>query len=542
MTFGRQTCSIRLGDGVLIRPLTAFLTPVLGGGLLACSFFSSPTHWLAWIGLVPVASAIAQRGTVAATYAGMYCAGLTFNLITTDWIRTLDGGAGMAGHSAPDWLLQSQLLALFWPLTLFLGRLLVANWHISMGLALPAVWIIHEYLLRHAWTFVDGTGWQVYFLGYAIVDHRYVTQIGDLGGVSALSFVAACVNGAAWDLFCLCRSRQSICRTGLSGMAGVATAALLLAFSYCYGAWAISQTQFGVGPNIWLMPESILSQTADRGDAWWHVGGAPDLLLWSELAYRGPSVNAAQPLNPINVDADARENHSGEDLVEICRRFDTPVVIGYMRIDNARSVPKKYNSAAFVDPQDGFQGSYDKVGLVPWTEFTPWEGLTARKSAQYCHGRNYPVFTLYNATTHKATRFAIAICYDVAFARIFQRYMQAAEGTPDFFVVCSSERTDRSGRLSRHVLNLAKLRAIECRRSVVRNVQFGHSGTIDSTGHLRHNSIPQSLQSPTQLGEIPIDRRSTIYVLLGDWIPFAIVGVIAIGWGTKICSKMTPIA
>ena len=40
----------------------------------------------------------------------MYCGGLVFNLIVTDWIRTLDGSSGLSGRNSPDWLLQAQLL------------------------------------------------------------------------------------------------------------------------------------------------------------------------------------------------------------------------------------------------------------------------------------------------------------------------------------------------------------------------------------------------------------------------------------------------
>ena len=57
-----------------------------------------------------------------------------------------------------------------------------------MSLVLPTVWCIHEFLLQHVWTLVDHTGWHVYSLGYAIVDHRYVAQIADLGGVSAPAY------------------------------------------------------------------------------------------------------------------------------------------------------------------------------------------------------------------------------------------------------------------------------------------------------------------------------------------------------------------
>lgn len=530
---------------VFRKMFSAFLTPVLGGILLGCCFLPAPAHWLAWISLVPVAAAIAIRRHIVATYVGMYCAGLLFNLITTDWIRTLEGGTGLSGRSAPDWLIQSQLLALFWPLTLFLGRLLVGNWPMPMSLALPSVWIIHELLLRSLWAFIDSTGWQVYFLGYAIVDHRYMSQIADLGGVSALSFVAACTSGATWDLLGSCWNREGNHPSKFRNLTGVGIAIFLLVLSYGYGAWAIHHTQFAEGPNVWLMPENVLRKPPAELPWQPNAPGAPDVLLWSELAYHGPRVDSSRPRhgtlagtsqssdNPI----DPQGTGSEKALEELCRQFAVPLVVGYTRTDHVEAVHNKYNSAAFVDPKDGFQGSYDKVGLVPWTEFTPLEGLSARKGSQFNHGTTCPVFTLDSATTGISYRFATAICYDVAFPQLFRRLMHTAEGAPDFFLVCSSERSDKTGQMSRHALALAKVRAIECRRTFVRNVHLGYSGRIDSTGRLRDGSIPLLLRSPTPLGEIPIDQRSTLYILWGDWIPSAIICVVLIAAALKVSRR-----
>ena len=519
--------------------LRAFLTPVFGGILFACCFFPAPAHWLVWICLVPIAAAISARRHIAATYVGMYCAGLLFNMITTDWIRTLEGGSGLSGRSAPDWLIQAQLLALFWPLTLFLGRLLVGHWAIPMSLALPAVWTVHEFLLRRLWALIDATGWQIYFLGYAMADHRYVAQIADLGGVSALSFVGACASGAIWDLACLYRS-QAGTPSRRSASVGAAFAASILLSSLGYGAWALHRSSPSAGPTVWLMPDRLLQEPLAELPWRPETPGAPDILLWSELSFHGPAVNSARSFeeggtgdSPANAHVDPRSLKSEDALEALCRHFAVPLVIGYTRSEQDRGVQKSYNSAAFVDPRQGLQGSYDKVGLVPWTEFTPWAGLSTRKGAQFDHGTTWPVFTLRSSIGQENYRFAVAICYDVALPSVFRRFMQAADGPPDFFLVCSSERSDKTGRMSRCALNMARVRAIECRRAIARNVHLGHSGTIDSCGELHEASLPSLIQSPTSLGAIPLDQRSTLFVLCGDWIPPAIICLVLIALAVK---------
>jgi apolipoprotein N-acyltransferase len=523
--------------------LRAFLTPILGGILFGCCFLPAPAHWLVWICLVPIAAAISARRHIVATYVGMYCAGLLFNLITTDWIRTLEGGTGMLGRSAPDWLIQAQLLALFWPLALFLGRLLVGNWALPMSLALPAAWTVHEFLLRRLWALIDATGWHIYLLGYAMVDHHYMSQIADLGGVSALSFVGACSSGAIWDLASLYRSPAGD-QSRRPSYVGATFAASILLASLGYGVWALHRSSPSEGPTVWLMPDRLLQEPLAELPWRPDTPGAPDILLWSELSYHGPAVHSARVSeegqtgdSPANVPVDPRSIKSEESLVALCRSFDVPLVVGYTRSERDDSGQKSYNSAAFVDPRNGLQGSYDKVGLVPWTEFTPWNGLSTRKGAQFDHGTAYPVFTLRSSNGQGSYRFAVAICYDVAFPSVFRRFMQAADGPPDFFLVCSSERSDKTGRMSRCALAMARVRAIECRRAIARNVHLGHSGTIDSCGELHEASLPSLIQSPTSLGAIPLDQRSTLSVLCGDWIPSAIIGLVLIAFAAKAVAR-----
>ncbi len=165
------------------------------------------------------------------------------------------------------------------------------------------------------------------------------------------------------------------------------------------------------------------------------------------------------------------------------------------------------------------------MNLVPWTEFTPQAGLTRRRAMQFSHGTRYPIFELSRASSATPYRFASAICFDVAFSDLFRRYM-ADDEPPDFFLISSSERSDHTGRMSRHVLAMAKVRAIECRRAIVRNVKRGHSGMIDSTGRLTSESLPLVLERPELLGPIPIDPRSTLFIRWGNWIPLALVGIV----------------
>ena len=494
--------------------------------------FARAAHLLVWIALVPLAAAIAARGHLLAVLLGSFTGGLAFNLIATDWMRTLEGGAGLTGRLAPDWLFHAQLLALFWPVTLLCGRVLDRVGRLPMGLTLPVAWTLHEWMLRNLWALVDQTGWHMYLLGYAVIDYRNLSQIADLGGAAALGALVACVNGAIWDVispYVSGKEQRALSR----GFTSLAIAAGLLAFSYGYGAWAIASTETADGPTVWLMPDAALQDPLTNRP--WSDGSAarPDVLLWSELAYHGPASDSAPSRLNLEARGRATAQTTEQSLSALARQFDVPLVVGYIRA--TRGEEAKYNSAAFVDPQLGWQGSYDKIGLVPWREFEPIAGFRPRKGWKFRHGANYPLFQLSGADGETRSRFGLAICYDVAFASLFCRAMRAADGPPDFFLVCSSEQSDNSGRLARHLLDLARMRAIECRRSLVRNVHGGYSGRIDSTGALVDDSLPVFIRRPTGLGPVSLDARSTLASLWGDWLSGTILGLAVLVIVSQCC-------
>lgn len=509
---------------------TVFLAPILCGTLLAWSFLPQPVApWLAWIALVPLALAVADRRYTVAAYFGAYCGGLVFNLITTDLIRTLDGGVGLQGTRAPDWFAQAQLLALFWPLALLLARFAYRRCAVPMTFVLAAAWVVHEALLAHLWAAIDGTGWQAYRLGYALADFRLVAQTAAIGGVAALTFLAAGMSGAIWDLW---NSRAQ--RWSSAARLPAALMILIVIASVGYGMWSLIQGSDSPGPTIALMHSRPREASATMAS----LPAPVDLMVWSELAYHPArtsagvaersshitAVNSAARDWPLDVDSAVCAE---DEMSKFCRALGTPIVMGYARKEAQGG--GRYNSAAYVDPQRGVLGCYDKIALVPWTEFAPVTNLVASSASHFTHGRACPVFDLPSTNKQHEYKFAVTICYDVAFAGIFQQALHDSSGAPDFFVVCSSERSDRTGQMSLHALSMAKIRAIECGRTIVRNVRAGYSGQIDATGLLRSDALARSTDVAS-VGRIVIERRATFYSQFGDFVPWAVlVGVCATG-------------
>jgi apolipoprotein N-acyltransferase len=511
------------------KSIAAFLGPLASGVMLAVSFRVDNLSWLACIGLLPIASALSRRSQLAATYLGVWFAGLGFNLITVDWMRTLDGGQGLAGPSAPNWMRQAEALAIFWPATIYLGRAFIqAVPFLPMSVSLTLIWLCHESLVRYVSILIDETGWPFYFLGYSTAPCLVLSQVADISGVSTASMLVACINGGLWDLWDVARRWRSFQRRKIALVRAFVVPSLVLMASYGYGAWRLAAERVQTGPSVMLMPQSSLDSAPERVACAASVLKSrikPDLTLWSEGAYH----------RAVSVPCDATTGPGLRALEQVARQAGASMVLGCARVSDTN----RFNSSVFIDPRKGFRGYYDKVHLVPGREFIPSTVFFPSGRGVYEPGTEFPVLTLRCLGSGREFPFAISICYDIAFPEMYRRYMRTARGAPDYFVVCSSEGSDASGQLARDLLTMARFRAIESRRALVRNVYCGYSGIIDSVGRLETRDIDWQITKPTFIGMIPIDSRNTLFVALGDWLSIAsaivVAGVLVVRGGRTIC-------
>lgn len=521
--------------------LFAAALPLATGLLLAAAFPPLDWHWLAWIALVPLAVELAQPRDCVGTYFGAYLGGLAFQLQNLDWIRTAYGGEGVSGPRATQWLAQGLCLALFWPLAVWLGRRLVCRASPPIAIALPIIWVAMEFSRERLWAIVDATGYPWSQLGTTQADQPLLVQVADLGGVYAVTATVACVNGALVDVGKWLATRPLDRAARCRAVVGLTIGALTLAATVVYGAWQLSRYNPRRGPVLALMPETGIGDLFDGRrnlartrwassvgptTAGFDVGTAgPDLLLWSEAVY---DLTVALPTSQTDHGSDV-EVIAYQRLEDFARRAGVALVMGCDRAENtptdAEERSKRFNSAVFIDADGRFGGCYDKVFLVPFSEFQPRHrpSFGHEGSGGCAHGTEYPVFMLAPRGDRPTCRFAASICYDSCFSRHFRRYMSNSIdfATPDFFVVASAERSDKTLCLQTAILRLVQFRAVECRRAVARNVSGGFSGIIDSCGRLVLATPAIEFDRPIMLGAIPLDARASLYVAWGDWMPIA---------------------
>ena len=85
---------------------------------------------------------------------------------------------------------------------------------------------------------------------------------------------------------------------------------------------------------------------------------------------------------------------------------------------------------------------------------------------------------------------------------------------PDLLVVIANETFDTSGRVQPLLLACARMRAIECRRPLIRCVSGGFSAVINANGQLIFCSKRSAWTDPFVCPAIPLDRRTSPFT---DW-------------------------
>src|SRR6202012_1226679 len=170
-------------------------------------------------------------------------------------------------------------------------------------------------------------------------------------------------------------------------------------------------------------------------------------------------------------------------------------------------------------------GRYAKIHLVPWGEYVPFaklfsfaHGLT-RNAGRFTHGWKRSVFRL------NGHHYGIFICYESIFAdEIRQFVVNGAE----VLVNISDDGWYGDTSAPWQHLNMARMRAVENRRWILRDTNNGVTAVIDPYGRVRQ-SIPRHSVGAL-VAQYGYNSEVTFYTRHGDWFGYlcAIISVVAL--------------
>ncbi len=191
-----------------------------------------------------------------------------------------------------------------------------------------------------------------------------------------------------------------------------------------------------------------------------------------------------------------------------------------------------YNSAFIIDADGELVGRYDKIHLVPFGEYIPFQNLLTfahkltGRVGLFTRGteRNAYLLPTQSSGSH---RYGVFICYEAVFA---DEVRQFARHGAEVFVNISDDGWYGDTSAPWQHLNMARMRAIENRRWLLRDTNSGVTAAIDPQGRVRQ-SIPRH-QTDALPAEYAYRNDITFYTAHGDvfaWL-CAILSIGVVGW------------
>lgn len=191
----------------------------------------------------------------------------------------------------------------------------------------------------------------------------------------------------------------------------------------------------------------------------------PDLIAWPE---------APSPFR----DYDPRFQNAMRNLAI---RGDALVVAGNISADEQGAEYSLYNSASVFAPDGHELGRYNKIHLVPFGEYVPYKNLLFFAGHLTQNVSDFARGTTRNVFHSGGHRYSVFICYESVFADEVRQF--AARGAEVFVNISDDAWYGDTSAPWQH-LNMARMRAIENRRWILRDTNSGVTAAIDPYGRV----------------------------------------------------------
>jgi apolipoprotein N-acyltransferase len=380
-------------------------------------------------------------------------------------------------------------------------------------LVLAITWAIAEWLRGHV---LSGFPWNL--LGYALTSSLPFMQAASVVGAYGLTPIAFAIFASPLVLLTDPGLRPSRTRIALAAAAGV----LPLVVLYAYGTWRLAD---GPPPPVEGVRLRIVQPSIDQRDKWRaekqgaifkdHLdlsrqdptGKRDDLagithLIWPE---------AAMPFLPL-------EHPEALSAIGDLLPAGTQLITGALRIKRTGAAERPiegYNSLMVFDDRGALQMLYDKIHLVPFGEYLPFqsvlESIGLQQLSRWRGGFSAgpsprPLLSIAGLPPSVAL-----ICYEAIFPGAA---LQRGE-RPGLLINVTNDGWFGNTTGPQQHFHQSRLRAVEEGLPLVRVANNGVSAVIDGNGRVVH------MLALNERGvidsDLPSALNATPYARFGDW-------------------------
>jgi|SRR5579864_228978 len=456
-------------------------------------------------------------------FASGFLHGFFFCITSVPWIAetlSVHGGLSRAGGWGVLLLIAAAWGVLIGIFAWSVHRLSLRSVELAC-IGAPFLWITFEFARAH----LPEISFPWNLLGYPASANSALIQMTTITGIYGLSFLAMCLNSLlAWaDAGSSSSGKRRVT------ILGIAAAAILIVMAA--GSRLVPQPEAGHYaravqlnfPEAPSYPSDWFQQHTGDLDEITRLSLAPsvykpDLIVWPEapapFSFEDPQF--AKVASTLAI-------HAGHPFIAGTIEWKPP-------LDSSAATPHgnlaPYNSALMFDAQGQRLFVYDKIHLVPFGEYEPFpliHRVVASVSDEvggFRKGKSYVVGRFPNGYT-----FGVFICYEAIYPGEVRHF--AADGAQLLVNISNDGWFGHSAAAEQH-LRMARVRAVENRRWLIRSTNSGYTAAVDPYGRI-FRALPPDIRATADL---PYDFRTdkTIYTRFGDWFAWlcVIVSVILV--------------
>jgi apolipoprotein N-acyltransferase len=494
-------------EAMTLSKTARLLLALVSGVALAFAFpiFNFPL--LAWISPAILILAVSGATPQYALLLG-WLQGVAFYALSVPWFYSVMRQYGPLSVPAAGgvFLLVVFICAIFHALfacgVAWLGRFGAAR----ACLAAPFLWVSKEFLFLH----FPHIGFPWNLLGYAASGNLAFVQLTTITGIFGLSLLVAAYNALlAWVVMQAAQGKMKPLRT-LLAVTGALIVIALAGPRFVPQAPAdhiahLVQTNFPVSMNYpadWMQTHANDLDDLERIS----IGAAqsiPGIVIWPEV----PAPFSLQDAQFLTRAQRIARGAAGGFLVGVIDWKPLPGGgIGAT------------NSAALLDSSGSLNFIYDKIHLVPFSEYVPWRNALSFAGSLTGLIGDFQPGSQYKVGHLPGGPFSVYICYEAIYPNEVRRFTLA--GAALFINVSDDGWFGGSSAPPQH-LAMARVRAVENRRWMLRDTNTGVTVSVDPYGRIVARLPPDTR------GELdaPYGFRTDItpYARWGDWLAWLCV-------------------
>ena len=311
-------------------------------------------------------------------------------------------------------------------------------------------------------------------VGVALIDQIPWIQVADLGGPVLLSALVALANAALYETWRYARGGRP------RPVAVWAVTAVLALAVRGYGALRIPEIEreMAAAPALRLgIVQGNLGALSKRSDPAavarryleqtreLLAQGDVDLVIWPETVVAS-GLQRPLPLSGRYVRGELR----------------VPILFGAATTDVVDGVRQTWNSALLVGDDGTIREAYDKNLLIPFAEFVPLDARVPELIELFPSGRHFAAARETPALSLGPWRISTPICYEAVRPDFVRRMVASAR--PHLIVSLANDAWFGDSQEPHLHDAMARLRAVEHRRYLVRATNSGISSVVDPIGRV----------------------------------------------------------